>query len=333
MPTIALLGGAHIHTPNFTNMLANAGDIETRYVWDPDKAVAKARQEITGGKLIDSPEQALADSAVDGVVICSQTSRHEDIVTAAVKAKKAMFVEKPLGMGAADANRMAQQIEEAGVIFQTGYFLRGQPQMQFVRQAVLAGALGRITRIRMSNCHDGVFRGLFDKQWSWMADPEQAGCGAFGDLGTHVLDLIMWINDGDDVIAATAALGSAMNRYENCDEYGEGLLRFKSGALATLAGGWVDLANPNFLEISGTEGHARITGDKLYIKSDKIPGGDGQTPIEELPKAWTHAFELYLDALRGKNVSLVKPLEAAKRNVVMEAMYKGAQTLSWASLR
>src|SRR5699024_8557612 len=102
-----------IHTPNFANMLAKADDMETRYVWDPDSAVSKARQKITGGKIIDSFDEALADSDVDGVVICSQTNRHEELVSAAAKAKKDMFVEKPLGMGAADANKMAQQIEEA----------------------------------------------------------------------------------------------------------------------------------------------------------------------------------------------------------------------------
>ena len=36
---------------------------------------------------------------------------------------------------------------------------------------------------------NGVFRG----DWAWMADPTQAGVGAFGDLGTHKLDLLLFL--------------------------------------------------------------------------------------------------------------------------------------------
>ena len=47
-----------------------------------------------------------------GVLICAETNRHEELVLAAATAKKHMFVEKPLGIGAEDANRMAAAIEE-----------------------------------------------------------------------------------------------------------------------------------------------------------------------------------------------------------------------------
>ena len=55
--------------------------------------------------------------------------------------------------------------------------------------------------------------------------------------------------------------------------------------------------------------------------------------MDEAPAgAGPHAFELFLDALVGKDVPLVTASEAAYRNVVMEALYTGAKLKSWISI-
>jgi predicted dehydrogenase len=132
-------------------------------------------------------------------------------------------VEKPLGMGAADAYRMADAIEAAGVLFQTGYFMRGQPIHLFLREQLAAGSFGKVTRFRHTNCHQGSLKGWFDTEWRWMADTAQAGVGGFGDLGTHSLDILLWLMGHVD--DATASIKVATGRYGDCDEYGEGLRR------------------------------------------------------------------------------------------------------------
>lgn len=331
MVQLALVGGSHIHTPNFARILSETAGVETRYVWDPDRSVAEARQAVTGGEIVDEAGAVFDDPDVAGVVICSQTDLHERLVLAAAKAGKHMFVEKPLGMGSADAQQMAEAIERAGVIFQTGYFMRGRAEVQAVRQLLTEGRLGRLTRIRLSNCHTGSLRGLFDDQWRWMADPERAGCGAFGDLGTHVLDLLLWLLADDVVDSCTGCIQTVTGRYgEACDESGEALLRFGSGTLASLAAGWVDHANPNFLEVSGLDGHARITGDALYVTSPALEA-DGSQPWTSLPEAWPHAFEIFLAHVRDGQAPqpCVTPREAALRNAVMEAIYRGAVERCW----
>ena len=125
-----------------------------------------------------------------------------------------------MGLGASDANKMATAIEAAGVLFQTGYFQRGNPVHLFLRQEIQAGHFGKVTRVRHSNCHAGSLGGWFDTDWRWMADLTQAGVGAFGDLGTHSLDILMWLLG--DVAQVTATVGVATARYGDCDEYGEG---------------------------------------------------------------------------------------------------------------
>lgn len=325
MIDLALLGAAHIHTPDFINRLSRRAEVKVKYVWDHDRARAIKAAERLSAQVADLPE-IWADAEVRAVVVCSETDRHEELVLPAVAAKKHLFVEKPLGYAAADAYRMARAIEQAGVLFQTGYFMRGQPVHRFLKEQISKGHFGQLTRVRHSNCHAGSLRGWFDTEWRWMADPKVAGCGAFGDLGTHSLDILLWLLG--EVELVTASIKIVTGRYEGCDESGEGLLRFKGGAVATLAAGWVDLADPVKVLLSGTEGHAHLVDGNLYFQSQHVAGADGKAPWD-LPEAQPHAFELFLEALAGRTVPLVTPREAAYRNAVMEALYDGARTSAW----
>jgi predicted dehydrogenase len=286
-----------------------------------------AREIGVSAKTVPDAGAIWADDEVEGVIICSETNWHEQLVLAAAAHKKHLFVEKPLGMGATDAYRMADAIEQAGVRFQTGYFMRSQPVNRFLRDQIRAGNLGKVTRVRMSNCHAGSLKGWFDTDYRWMADPAQAGCGAFGDLGTHRLDIMLWWMG--DPARVTAHIDVVTGRYGECDEYGEGLLHFPDGAVGVLAASWVDVANPVPMLVSGTEGHAYVADGAFYLKSERVPGADGKEPWTDLPEAWPHAFDLYLDALQGKDVSLVTAREAAVRSAVMAALYEGAETKTW----
>ncbi len=328
---IALVGAGHIHTPGFIKRLQARSDVAVKVVWDYDAKRAALRAAELNARITPDVEKIWTDPEIHAVVICSETDRHTALVTAAAAAGKHMFVEKPLGVGAEDARRMAGAIEKAGVLFQTGYFMRGNPIYRFLKARLGEGAFGRVTRVRMSNCHAGSLKGWFDTEWRWMADPAQAGVGGFGDLGTHALDIMLWLLG--DVERVTAEIGVATGRYGNCDEYGEGLLKFAGGAAGSLAAGWVDLANPVTLELSGTQSHAVVVNNQLYFKSETVLGADGKEPWTDLDEPWPHAFELFLDAINGKEgVPLVTAREAAYRSAVMEALYKGAETCAWVNL-
>lgn len=370
MLTVAFLGCAHIHTPGFVNKIKNRSGITVKSVWDPQPARAQKRAADLNAQVVEDYRKILRDKQIAAVIICSETDRHQELVRAAARAKKPMFVEKPLGMGAKDGWKMADALEKAGVLFQTGYFSRSNPVYRFLRDEVQNGAFGKITRIRGSNCHSGALGGWFDSKphdpaadWRWMAEPTVAGVGAFGDLGTHLLDIMLWMMG--PVTTATASIGNGTARYAGCDETGEGLLNFENGAIGTLAAGWDDVSNPVTLLISGTEAHATVIEGKLYYHRKKVadefeknvkeldaaandPARSetdraqlqqtlaqkkaeldiqrGRAPWTDLPPALPHAFDLFLDAVAGQpDQPLVTPREAAYRSAVMEAMYEGAK--------
>ena len=335
----ALVGCAHIHTPGFVRMLKERDDIQVTAVWDHDAARAAKNAEALDSTVVDDLDTIWSDEAIKAVIICSETDRHDTLVAAASAAGKHQFVEKPLGFGAADSGQMAAALTEAGIYFQTGYFMRGFPDFRFAKTAIANGWLGKVTRIRLSNTHAGSLEDWFTPEWLWMTDVAQAGVGAFGDLGTHILDILLWLTEAK-VTGAACTTQTVLARYgDACDEYGEALLRFDDGMIATLAAGWVDVADPIKLEIAGTEGHIHVVDGQLYFKSKHVEGADGKTPWTELPERLPHAFILFLDAVTGKaapaglnQIPLVTPAEAARRSAIMAALYEAAEQEKWVQI-
>lgn len=329
--TVAFAGVAHIHTPHYLEMVRKHPGTRIKYVWDHDAGRAASRAKEVGAAVPPDVSTIWSDPEITAVIILSETNRHHDLVLAAAKAGKNIFAEKPMGINGRESLAMAAAIEKAGVLFTTGYFMRTDPKHLFLKSEIGQGHFGTITRVRGSNCHNGSLGGWFDTQWRWMADPKIAGVGAFGDLGTHKLDILMWLFG--DIKSVTADIHPVTHRYGDCDETGEAMIQFKSGIIGTLAAGWVDIEDPVKLLISGTKGYALILNDNLYYRSELVEGSDAHKVWKDLPPAPPEPMDQFLDAVAGdKNEPLVTPGEAAARVVVMEAMYEAASKHKWVEL-
>ena len=163
MNTLGFLGVAHIHTPGFVKRVNERADqFKVKAVWDDQPARAKVAAGHLSCSVVDHYSGILSDDEIDAVVICSETVTHLGLVEAAAAARKHLFVEKPLGMDAADAYAMQHAIDSAGVIFQTGFFMRSMPVHRFLKELLEDGTLGTITRIRHSNVHAGAIGAIFD---------------------------------------------------------------------------------------------------------------------------------------------------------------------------
>ena len=201
------------------------------------------------------------DPQIKAVVICSKRTGGK-LILAAAKSGKHIYAEKPLGMGARTPRTRPGRSRRPASCSRPAT-LCAHPNVQFIREQLARGEFGKVTRVRGSNCHGGALEGWFDTDWRWMADPKVAGIGAFGDLGTHSLDLLLMLSG--NVSRTTAAVSATPPTGPGCDEGGEGMMIFDNGTLGSLVAGWDDVADPVTLEISGTEGHA--TSSKVSCSS------------------------------------------------------------------
>lgn len=316
-------GVGHIHTPGFSGEVLKRG-IECAGVYDHDAERARKNAETLKGP-VQSLNELGANPNATAFVVTSETVHHLEIVSALAKTGKPIFVEKPVGFDAKQSEALLKILTESKNVFSTGYFMRGSAGMQTLKKLVDDKHFGQITRVRASNCHSGALGGWFDTDWRWMADKSRAGVGAFGDLGTHVLDLLLWMFGS--VHSVTGAFANGTARYENCDELGEALLKFSNGIIGTMAAGWDDVADPYRLMVMGTKGYATL-GNEL-----KVAGEDGKLAVyEKLEPAKPAGFNGWLDALEGKPADLVTPREATNRDVVMGAIYDGAAAQKWVDI-
>ncbi len=327
---VGFVGLAHIHTPSYTKNLKNHPDVIVKAVYDHDKDRTKKYATMLGATAVESADAIWSDPQITAVVILSETNLHHDLVLQGAQAGKHMFIEKPLGINTRESLEMAAAIDKAGVHFTTGYFNRVDPKHIFIKNEVAKGNFGTITRARASNCHSGSLGHWFDKEYRWMADPSIAGVGAFGDLGTHKLDILMWILG--EIDSVSAVIKPVVHNYGDCDETGEALIKFKSGVIGTLAAGWVDVDDPVGFLVSGTEAHAVIFNGNLYYKNKK-QGFDGKKPILQFPKTPESPINQFIAAVRGsKDQPLVQPHEAAARVSAMEAIYTASQANTWVNV-
>ena len=80
--------------------------------------------------------ELLEIEGLEAVIVCAETDRHEELIEQVAKARKHCFAEKPLGLGKADSERMQKALEDAGVLFQTGYFNRSKAAYRKIKELV-----------------------------------------------------------------------------------------------------------------------------------------------------------------------------------------------------
>ena len=132
----------------------------------------------------------IASDDIDVVDICTPGHLHAEIAVAALAAGKHVLCEKPLANSVDEAERMTEAAELAelrGVRCMVSFSYRRTPALAYARQLVEEGRLGDIRHIRALYLQDWIVDPGFPLVWR--LDATQAGSGALGDLGAHIIDL------------------------------------------------------------------------------------------------------------------------------------------------
>jgi len=154
-----------------------------------------------------SLEELTRDKSVDVVHLCTPNHVHFEQAKAALEAGKHVMCEKPLAM---DSRQSAALVDLARKVQRVGgvtYNLRYYPLCQEARAMVERGLIGEPRLVHGSFLQDWLF---YPTDWNWRLEPQLGGeLRAVSDIGTHWLDLMMWVT-GRKVTELCADLATVM---------------------------------------------------------------------------------------------------------------------------
>lgn len=209
--------------------------------------VAAAKLELPSGTAVLSADAVLAGGACDAVIIATPDGLHHAHAARALGANLHVLVEKPIALEVAHAEALVAAARTAGRVLQVGYHLRHHAGHELIH-ARLAELVGTPRTIHV--------------RWAW-PDPATAGWRAHGDgarwwslaaLGTHEIDLALWLA-GSEVTEIAGVREPA----SGVDRAAEVALRFGNGALATVSCAVTHRAQPLLL-IAGDAGEIEARG-------------------------------------------------------------------------
>ncbi len=219
-----------------------------------------------------------ADPAVDIVAITTPNALHREMALAALAAGKHVHCEKPMALTAEGAREMAEAARAAGVRTIVGYNYIHNPAISNARRLVADGTIGRPIHFRGTVDED--YQADPDLPWTRRARRADAGLGALGDLGRHLVSVAqVLMGPVESLIADTQiahetrplADGAGRGTVEN-EDIASALVRFASGAQGSLATSRSAWGRKNRLdwEVHGTRGmitfsRARLNELRLYI--------------------------------------------------------------------
>jgi predicted dehydrogenase len=210
-------------------------DVAWAGVFDPDHARADAFAGASGATAASTEDEVL--DGCDAVYVCTWTSEHRRLVEAACERRLAVFCEKPLATNQADAEAMAATVEAAGVLNQVGLVLRHSPAFGLLRALVHDTTTnGRPMAVVFRDDQFIPIQGHYGS--TWRGDADKAGAGTLLEHSIHDLDLLQWIFGP---VAGLHAATAAFHAIDGIEDAASVLLRFESGATASLISVWHDI--------------------------------------------------------------------------------------------
>ena len=250
---------------------------------DPiDEARRAAVEDLGFERAYADYRELLADPEIDVVSIASPNFLHEEIALAAAAVGKPFWIEKPMGTSAAQSENIARTAEAAGLVTCVGFNYRHVPAIEYMRELIRSGQLGRVTNARVWFIADYSSSPL--SPLTWRASREKAGAGVVPDLMSHGADLAQYlIGRITSVTALTdtfiterpipTKMGIGHSGFEIGDEVGpvenedyvSMLARFEGGAVATMESSRVSVGPraEYVVEVYGTEGSVRWNFERL----------------------------------------------------------------------
>ncbi|MYZ49460.1 Gfo/Idh/MocA family protein [Propylenella binzhouense] len=327
MITCAVAGfgwwGRHI-----SQRLAQAKALRLGYVVEPSPARA-AEAAGEGYRTVASLDAALADPAIDAVILTTPNTLHEAQVAAAAAAGKHVFCEKPLGLDGASAARSVAACRAAGVVLGIGHERRFEPAMQEIARLVRDGALGTVMHAESAFSHDKLI-GVPEGDWRRMS--ASAPAAGMTGMGIHLTDLYIWMFGRVATVSALTA--DRVLGWETGDVVTV-QLGFEAGMTATLS---AVLKTPHYMryQVLGSdawaearnETHPDTPGGRTHFVLQRSGGAGPETRTFDWNDAVLANLEAFAAAIEGRAAYPYTNAEKIHNIEVLEAVTRSARDLA-----
>ncbi|TAM74934.1 Gfo/Idh/MocA family oxidoreductase [bacterium] len=128
----------------------------------------------------------LLKSPIHGVVVASPAHLHASLARRAIASGKHVFVEKPLALTVADAEKVVSDAERAGVVCFIGHVLLYHPAVRRLLELVRGEAIGRVVHARSRRMGLGRLREHESVWWSFAPHDVALVLELFGEPPTRV---------------------------------------------------------------------------------------------------------------------------------------------------
>ncbi|MCP3027882.1 Gfo/Idh/MocA family protein [Halobacillus sp. A5] len=291
--------------------------------------------------------QDLLKEEIDVVHVCTPNRSHAEISIAALESGKHVMCEKPMAKTAEEARLMTEAAKASGKRLAIGYNNRFRNDSQYLKQACENGELGDIY---FAKAH--AIRRRAVPTWGVFLNEEEQGGGPLIDIGTHALDLTLWLMNNYEVKSvmgniyhklsdkenAANAFGPWDPKEFNVEDSAFGFITMKNGATVILESSWalnsLDIGEAQST-LCGTEGGAdmkdglRINGEKygkLHITKPDLDAGGVDFYSGEDESDSDREARLWIDSLLNNKETVVQPEQALVVSEILEAVYESART-------
>jgi predicted dehydrogenase len=302
---------------------------------------------VKGAKVYTDYKEVLKHKEIEAIYVLTPNKSHSFISIDAMKAGKHVMCEKPMAKTAVEAREMLKVSKETGKLLTIGYQYRHGAESRYLHKACQRGDLGEIY---MAKAH--ALRRRAVPTWGVFLNEEEQGGGPLIDIGTHALDMALWMMDNYKVKSVKGNVYKKLgDQTETANAWGDwdpkeytvedsafAFITMENGATIFLEASWalntLDVGEAK-VTLCGTKAGAdmrdglrinKVDLDKqITIKPELGAGGvaffDGvsSTPADIEAK-------IFIDAITKETPLFVLPEQAIVVTEILEAVYESAKT-------
>ncbi len=282
---------------NHARVLSQLGVLSA--ICDSDVKRSKEFGDMYSVAHYDSIDKLLESEEFDGAFVVTPTITHNEIATKLIKAKKHVFVEKPLTYDSNEGDDLVKLAEKNKVLLTCGYIERFNPAVDIVKNFVKEKKFGDLIMLEF---HRENRMPLHIKD-----------VGIIYDTSVHDIDTANWLfDDMPNVVFARS--GQIAHEHE---DFATIMLGYKDNRVAIITSNWITPKKVRTFSAVCTD--AVISSDFISQEVRIEKKDEVETPSNERREPLLLEIQSFLDAIEKKNELVVKPQQAVNVTKIAEA--------------